>query len=67
MKTLLRKNTSNQFVPPNKPEQKTSNERGKNKLGLVARAGFKFSQFCVVGGVAIVNKRKKPKFGWKDF
>jgi hypothetical protein len=29
MKTLPRKNTSNQFVPPNKPEQKTSIERGK--------------------------------------
>jgi len=28
MKTHPRKKSSNQFVPPNKPEQKTSKERG---------------------------------------
>jgi hypothetical protein len=27
-------------VPPNKPEQKTSKKRGKNKLELVARGGW---------------------------
>jgi hypothetical protein len=37
-------------------------ERGGNKLELVARAGFKFSQFCEVGGLAIINKREKPNF-----
>jgi hypothetical protein len=60
-------NTSNQIVPPNKPEQKTSKERGKNKLELVARAGFRFSQFCEVGGLTIINKRRKPNFTEKKF
>jgi hypothetical protein len=39
-KDLHNENTSNQFVPPNKPEQKTSKKRGKNKLELVARGGW---------------------------
>jgi hypothetical protein len=62
MKTHPRKNSSNQFVPPNKPEQKTSKERGGNKLERVARAEFKFSQFCEVDGLPIINKREKPNF-----
>jgi hypothetical protein len=52
-------------VPPNKPDQKTSKERGKNKLELVARAGFKFSQFCEAGGLAIINNSKKPNLTGK--
>ncbi len=33
--------------------------KGQNKLALIARAGY-FSQFCEVGGLATLNKRKKP-------
>ncbi len=32
--------------------------KGQNKLTLIARAGY-FSQFCEVGGLATLNKRKK--------
>jgi hypothetical protein len=39
-KDLHNENTSNQFVPANKPEQKISKERGKNKLELVARGAW---------------------------
>jgi len=54
MKMLLRKNTSNQFVPGNNPSYKGM--KGAKKLALNARAGY-FSQFCEVGGLATVNKR----------
>jgi hypothetical protein len=33
--------------------------KGQNELALIARAGY-FSQFCEVGGLATLNKRKNP-------
>jgi hypothetical protein len=56
MKTLLRKNTSNQFVPGNKPYNKTW-MAGEKQNSQEQRC---FSQFCEVGGLSIVNKRKRP-------